>query len=91
MHNRYLSRPNPTILPFAYVTPLPLPVLLFVTFIRLSFHSALTLLYITVFHVCDPPLLFSYNWELVGNITFVYISNPDLVRYNYQQALVFIL
>ena len=44
-----------------------------------------------VFHVvlvCDPPLLFSYNWKLVGYITFVYISNADLVRYNYYQALV---
>ena len=44
-----------------------------------------------VFHVvlvCNPPLLFSYNWELVGNITFAYIGYPDLVRYNCQQALV---
>ena len=38
-------------------------------------------------HACDLPLLFSYNWELVGNIIFVYISNPDLVGYNYQQTL----
>ena len=36
-------------------------------------------------------LLFSYNWELVGNTTFVYVSDPDLVWYNYQQAQVVFL
>ena len=44
--------------------------------------------HVDVVLVCSLPLLFSYNWELVGNTTFDYISNPDLVRYNYQQALV---
>ena len=86
MNNRYLSRPNPTILPFAYTTATTS--IAVCHFYSLIFSLYLTLLYITTFHVCDPPLLFSYNWELVGNITFVYINNPDLVRYNYQQALV---
>ena len=86
MHNRYLSQPHPTILPFAYT--IATASIAVCHFYSLIFSLCLTLLYITAFYVCDPPLLFSYNWESVGNITFVYMSNPDLVRYNYQQALV---
>ena len=86
MHNRYLSQPSPTILPFAYT--IATASIVVCHFYSIIFSLRLTLLYITAFHVCDPPLLFSYNWELVGNTTFVCISNPDLVRYNYQQALV---
>ena len=96
MHNRYLSQLNP-ILPFAYtITTASITVCHFhslifslcLTFVVYNYISCSFCFESAVFHVCDPSLLFSYTWKLVGNIAFVYVSNPDLVRYNYQQALV---